>query len=108
MDKPEEKIKDAPQEVEEELTVPKISLHALFGVVTARTMQVTSVIQGRQLHILIDSGSTHNFVCLKFAKQMECCKTLAPAFQVMLANRERLQCDEIYLAILVEIQGCQS
>ena len=35
MDKPEENIKDAPQEVEEELTVPKISLHALFGVVIA-------------------------------------------------------------------------
>lgn len=36
---------------------------------------------------------------------MECCKTLAPAFQVMVASRERLQCDEIYLAVLVEIQG---
>lgn len=36
---------------------------------------------------------------------MECCKALAPAFQVMVASRERLQCDEIYLAVLVEIQG---
>ena len=108
MDKPKEKIKDAPKEVEEQLIVPKISLHALFGVATRRTMQVTGVIQGRQLHILIDSGSIQNFVCLKFAKQMECCKTLAPTFQVMVVNRERLQCDEIYLAILVEIQGCQS
>ena len=107
MDKPEKKIKDAPEEVEEQLTVPKISFHALSGVATPRTMQVTSVIQGRQLHILIDSGSTHNFVCLKFAKQIECCKTLAPAFQVMVANRERLQCDKIYLAIPVEIQGYQ-
>lgn len=44
MDKPEEKIEDAPEEVKEQLTVPKISLHALSSVATPQTMQVTGVI----------------------------------------------------------------
>lgn len=30
MTEPEEKIEDAPEEVEEQLTVPEISLHACF------------------------------------------------------------------------------
>jgi len=63
------------------------------------------MIHGRKLHILIDSGSTHNFVSLRFAKRMNYCKAPAPVFQVMAANGERLRCDEIYLVVPLEIQG---
>ena len=70
-------------------------------------MRVTGLIKGRRLHILIDGGSTHNFVGRKFAKRMECCKAPAAAFQVMVANGERLQCEEVYQAVPVEIQGFQ-
>lgn len=93
------------KEDEGHLQVPEISLHALSGVTTPKTMRVTGVIHGRKLHILIDSGSTHNFVSLKFARRMDCCKASAPAFQVMVANGDRLRCDEIYLAVPIEIQG---
>ena len=55
-------------ELEASQTVLEISLHALSGVSKPRTMRVTGLIRGRKLHILIDSGSTHNFVSLKFAK----------------------------------------
>ena len=85
--------------------VPEISLHALSGVSTPRTMLVTGLVRGRQLHILIDSGSTHNFVSLKFAKRLGYPTTSALAFQVMVTNGERLRCDEIYLAVPMEIQG---
>ena len=57
------------------------------------------------MHILIDSGIMHNFVSLKFAKRLGCPTTPAPAFQVMVANGERLRCDEIYLVVPMEIQG---
>lgn len=70
-------------------------------------MRVHGMIQGKPLHILIDSGSTHNFVNFKFARKMGCCKVPAPAFQVMVANGEQLQCDEIYLSVPMEIQGYQ-
>ena len=90
---------------EEEQSTLEISLHALSGVNTPQMMRVTGMIHGRKLHILIDSGSTHNFVSLRFAKRMNCCKAPAPVFQVMVANGERLRCDEIYLAVPLEIQG---
>ena len=38
MDKPEEKIKDAPEEVEEQLTVPKIYFNALSSVAIPRRL----------------------------------------------------------------------
>ena len=92
------------EEEEDSTTTPEISLHALVGVSSPQTIRVTGIINGRPLHILIDSGSTHNFVSLKFAKRMGCCKTASPAFAVMVANGERLTCEEIYLVVPMEIQ----
>ena len=88
-------VEEASNEEEEPATT-EISLHALFGIATPQTMRVTGLIKGRRLHILIDSGSTHNFVGRKFAKRMECCKAPAAAIQVMVASGERLQCEEVF------------
>ena len=68
-------------------------------------MRVIGLIRGKKLHILIDSGSTHNFVSLKFTKRMGYYTTPALAFQVMVANGEKLPCEEIYLAVPMDIQG---
>ena len=87
------------------LPVPEISLHALSGVTTLQAMRVNGVICGRLVHILIDSGSTHNFVNSKFARKLDRCKFPSPTFRVMVANSMCLQCKEIYLAIPMEIQG---
>ena len=53
-------------------TVLGISLHALSRVDTSQTMCVHGMIQGKPLHILIDSSSTYNFVNFKFARKMGC------------------------------------
>ncbi|KAL4608000.1 hypothetical protein ACB092_09G215900 [Castanea dentata] len=74
---------------ETQQTVPEISLHALSGVDTPQTMHVRGMIHGKPLHILIDSGSTHNFVNFKFSRKMGCCKVPAPAFRVMVVNGEQ-------------------
>jgi hypothetical protein len=43
---------------------PTISLHALTGIrpCSGQTMQVSVIINGCSLVVLLDSGSTHNFV----------------------------------------------
>ena len=89
----------------EPLHVLEISLHALLRVTTLLAMRVSRVTYGRLVHILIDSGSTHNFVNSKFARKLDCCKVPSPAFRVMMANEECLQCKEIYLVVPMEIQG---
>ncbi|XP_058188043.1 uncharacterized protein LOC131304721 [Rhododendron vialii] len=40
----------------------QISMHALSGNTSFRTMRVAGKVKGRAITILIDSGSTHNFV----------------------------------------------
>ena len=90
---------------EERVAIPEISLHALSDISTLQTMRVVGTIRGQRLLVLIDSGSTHNFVNVKFAKKMRCDKVAAPTFQVMVVNGDRLQCDEIYKFVPMEIRG---
>jgi hypothetical protein len=41
---------------------PEISLNAISGSLNAKTMQVVGIIKDQRVVILIDSGSTHNFI----------------------------------------------
>ncbi|GJY83096.1 putative mitochondrial protein [Tanacetum coccineum] len=49
-----------------------ISLHALNGVESFQTMRVTRHVGKQTLHILIDTGSTHNFLDVDKAKKLGC------------------------------------
>lgn len=70
----------------EPFLVPEISLHPLSGFNRLQAMHVSRVIRGRLVHILIDSGSTHNFLNSKFARKLDYCKVPSPTFRVMLAT----------------------
>lgn len=71
---PEEDSVDAAQVVEPEQLFdnPQLSLQALTGISNFQTMRVTGVHDKKLLHILLDSGSTHNFLDLKIAKSLGC------------------------------------
>ncbi|GKG21594.1 hypothetical protein Tco_0384189, partial [Tanacetum coccineum] len=49
---------------------PQISLHALNGVESFQTMRVTGHMGKQDLHILIDTGRTHNFLDIDKAKDL--------------------------------------
>jgi hypothetical protein len=49
---------------------PQLSLQALTGVSNYHTMRVTGFHDKKLLHILLDSGSTHNFLDLEVAKSL--------------------------------------
>jgi len=58
---------------EEELvdkSTPQISVNALSGVQGFQTMRVTGLHGKNPLHILLDSGSTHNFLDISMAKKI--------------------------------------
>ena len=65
---------------------PEISLHALAGVTTPKTMRVRDFLKKLPLTILIDSGSTHNFIDPRIAKQADCFIHPCSSFEVMIAN----------------------
>ncbi|GJW42420.1 retrotransposon-related protein [Tanacetum coccineum] len=51
---------------------PYILLNALSGIPTHNTMRVRGHVLKQLLHILIDSGSTHNFLDIYMAKRLGC------------------------------------
>lgn len=92
-------------EVEEELqdsesndivfSDPCISVNALVGNPTFQTMRVKGMVQGKPLHILIDSGSTHNFLDLAFAKKIGCPLEKIPFQAVTVADGNHISCNHV-------------
>ncbi|GJY42186.1 retrotransposon-related protein [Tanacetum coccineum] len=52
--------------------LPQISLNALNGASNFQTMRVTGKIGNHELHILVDCGSTHNFLDLEVSRKLGC------------------------------------
>lgn len=51
---------------------PQLSLQALIGTPNFQTMRVTGMHNKKLIHILLDSGSAHNFLDLDLAKKLGC------------------------------------
>lgn len=51
-------------------STPIISLNALDGIATFHCMRVVGQLGKKKLHILIDNGSTHNFIDLDIAREL--------------------------------------
>ena len=69
---------------------PYISLNALSGVNSFQTMRVKGMVGKQVLHILIDTGSTHNFLDTKAAKRVGCQMIGTSPLQVSVANGQKL------------------
>jgi len=59
-------------EFTEEESIPQISINAMNGHSGFNTMRVNGHRGKKTLHILIDSGSTHNFLDEQLAKSLGC------------------------------------
>ncbi|XXG88658.1 hypothetical protein AAC387_Pa12g0849 [Persea americana] len=57
----EMEIEEAAEEAKEE--VPQVSLHTIAGTRAPETTRVTGSLGHKGVMVLIDFGSTHNFVC---------------------------------------------
>ena len=68
----------------------EISIHALKGVANNKIIKVEGQFKGSNLMILIDSGSTHNFLDKSTAKRLKCQLTRTPPLSVIVANGQRV------------------
>lgn len=84
---------------------PEITLHALTGWAAPRTMRMTAKMGPYEVAVLIDSGSTHNFISDQLASMLKLPMVTTEAFTVRVANGERLQCQGHYDKVLKELQG---
>lgn len=53
---------DQSQYFKEELESPEISFNALNGTISVNTIRLKGILQNKSISILVDSGSTHNFI----------------------------------------------
>ena len=68
------------------MITPTISCHALDGINTPQTLKIEGYIKNKKVIVLIDSGSTHNFIQCKLAKVLNCFVYPAPKLQVMITD----------------------
>lgn len=76
---------------------PLISIHAINGSSSKgfRTMRVTGRVGRKAVHILIDSGNTHNFLDLNLAKKLGLHLTPVNPVMVDVADGNRLECNSM-------------
>ncbi|KAL5579876.1 hypothetical protein UlMin_012318 [Ulmus minor] len=84
---------------------PKISLHALIEWTAAKTMRVTAKIGTHDVVVLIDSGSTHNFISDKVAALLHLPVVPTAPFHVRVANGQPLKCQGRFDNIHILLQG---
>ncbi len=66
----EEDIHQEPTPEKEEMNLT-ISCNALAGITSPQTLKIKGYIKKKKLIMLIDSGSTHNFIHCKIAKELK-------------------------------------
>ena len=86
---------------------PVISLHALTGTTAYQTMRVQGKIKNQLISILVDTGSTHNFVDQQAIKRTGARLHDVPSFIVTVANGDKLQVQKGCSDLIWEVQGCQ-
>ena len=93
------------EEIQEEEIIPHISLNALEGTVGFHTMKVTGRTGKQTLHILVDSGSTHNFLNSFVALKLQSELTTITPITVQAANGGKMSCESVCRGLKWKIQG---
>jgi len=69
-----------------------ISCNALAGISTRQTLKIEGYIKKKKVIFLIDSGTTHNLIHYKLAKDLNCFVYPALEFQVMIVDGGTINC----------------
>ncbi|KAJ0099989.1 hypothetical protein Patl1_20488 [Pistacia atlantica] len=72
-----------------------ISLHALFGQQSLSTIRLHGNLLGHHVEVLVNGGSTHNFLQERVAFHLGIPITASPNFTVMIGNGETLRCSGV-------------
>jgi len=85
----------------------QISLHSLSGHLAPETLCFEGVITDHHLVLLVDGGSTHNFVQQQLVTRLglPCCSTLP--LRVMVGNGHHMECTTICEAVPISIQDIE-
>lgn len=68
----------------------EIFINALSGSLKSKTIRIPGQIKRKKVSILIDSGSTHNFIDEKLVWELRCKVEVTLAVTVTVANGDKL------------------
>lgn len=84
---------------------PIISLQALTGTPNQQTMHVRGYLGTIRVMVLMDSGSTHNFLNPQVAEKLGLKPTYIRRMQVTIANGEKINCTGMCAGVSLWLQG---
>ncbi|KAJ8762999.1 hypothetical protein K2173_023204 [Erythroxylum novogranatense] len=102
-EEPEEKNGN---EEEGEFHMLEISFHAITGVPNPQTIRVKGNLKGKEVIVLIDGGSTHNFIEQGIVTKLGLPIDTNRRFQVMIANKDRVDCAGICRGMKLLVHDC--
>lgn len=94
-------------EAPEETQCAHISVQAMDGVLSFQTMRVSGHHGKKELHLLLDSGSTHNFIDMSKALKMDCNVERITPMWVRVADGGQLKCDSMIKNFNWKMQGVE-
>nr|GMD73853.1 Transposon Ty3-G Gag-Pol polyprotein [Ipomoea batatas] len=83
------------------------SLNSLAGPGNPRSLKLLGEVNGQKLQILIDSGSTHNFMQPKIAEQLQLHALKVTPFRVYVGNRDSLACSHSCKQVPLTLHGTE-
>lgn len=86
---------------------PEISLHAIAGALSPRTMRLSGLAHGCSVVILVDTGSTHNFLDPLIAKKAGLKIGNDQLIEVRVANGDRMSSEGMEEGLDLKVQGNQ-
>lgn len=92
-----EQVIEEEEEIQSDLEIkePCISVNALAGGQNFQTMRVKGFVQNKVISILVDSGSTHNFVDINLVDALKCdLEEIAPK-AVTVADGNHIPCNKV-------------
>ncbi|KAF7835867.1 RVP_2 domain-containing protein [Senna tora] len=93
------KLKTEEQEEEDVEVIPEISFNALEGQFHPSTLRVTRKHKDFVVKVLIENGSTHNFIKSNVASKLQLQLTAIKPFKVQTRNGAYLECADIVLGV---------
>ncbi|XP_014491240.1 uncharacterized protein LOC106753853 [Vigna radiata var. radiata] len=92
-------------DIQNELSSAQISFNALSGLTAPEALRFLGLISKKQVTILVDGGSTHNFIQDRVAKFLNLPLQPTPTLKVMVGNGSVIECHQFCPAVLLSIQG---
>jgi hypothetical protein len=89
----------------EEAQLAQLSYHAMTGIQTAQTMRVLGSVAQHSVHVLVDGGSTLNFIQTQVARTMGLTHSPSPSLKVIVGNGNELISNQVCKGVHIEIQG---